>query len=182
MYVGFSRFLIALAAIGLGFGAVFGSGVAVGKGQAPKAVVANTGTGAAGAGAAAAPGAASGAAAGQGAGSFGDGSGGGAVTGSVDTVSATSMTVKTAAGESVTLTLKPQTTVRKFEDGAVSDIKQGAQVLVQRDSATSTATSVQLLPPGGIGGGVGGRGGAAPGASGTPGAGGGQQPSGTRTP
>lgn len=170
MYVGFSRFLIALAAIGLGFGAVFGSGVAVGKGQAPKAVVANTGT------AAAASGAASGAGAGigvGGAGGFGGGAGGGAVTGSVDRLSATSMTVKTAAGESVTLTLNPQTMVRKLDAGTVSDIKQGDAVLVQRDAATSTATSVQLLPPGAIGGGAGARGGAAPGASGTPGAGGG---------
>src|SRR5436190_11107730 len=105
MYVGFSRFLMGLAAIGFGFGAVFGAGVAVGHTQQPKAVVANTAASTAAAGAAAAgAGAASGAGqgAGQGGGFGGGAGGGGAVTGSVDTVSATSMTVKTTAGESVT--------------------------------------------------------------------------------
>src|SRR4051812_49428385 len=124
MYVGFSRFLMVLAAVGLGFGVVFGAGVAGRPGPGPKETGGHTATGAAGAGAAGAGAGAAGAGGGGFGGFSGGAAGGGAaVTGSVDTVSATSMTVKTTTGESVTLALNPQTAVRKLDNGAVSDIK-----------------------------------------------------------
>lgn len=181
MYVNFNRFLIALGIVGVAFGVVFGMGVATGRAQRPATATTSasvpqgtTGVGGATAGSAGAggPGASATAPAGAaGAGGFGGagggfGAGGGApVNGTIENVSATSMAVKTAAGETVTLTLNPQTTVRRIENGAVQDLKQGDQVLVTRD-ASSVATAVQIVPPGtSLGGPGAGRG---PGAAGTP--------------
>jgi hypothetical protein len=149
MLVDFRRFLVGLGIVGVALGVVFGMGVAVGRLQKPATVASTAPTGAAAAAAAAAGGATGGAAgAGFGGGFPGAGAGGGApVTGSVDSVSATSMTVKTAAGDSVTLTLNPQTTVRKLENVTLADIHSGDNVLVTRD-ASSVATSVQVVPPG----------------------------------
>jgi len=179
VYVNFSRFLAGLAVVGVLFGVVFGVGVATGRAQRPAAVVATATTGAASSASATPPGAApSGAGAGTGGGAFGGGGGGGApLTGAVETVSTTTMAVKTATGETVNVTLNSQTAVRRIESGTVQDLRQGDQVIVARDAA-SVATSVQVVPPGtslGVGGGAGPRGGAA--ATGTPAAG--ATPSGT---
>jgi len=186
VYVNFSRFLAGLAVVGVLFGVVFGVGVATGRAQRPAAVVATAPTtpGGATGGASstsattgAAPAGAPGAGAG-GAAAFGVGGGGGApLTGSVESVSATAMAVKTSTGETVNVTLNGQTAVRRIEAGTVQDVKQGDQVIVTRDAA-SVATAVQVVPPGtplGVGGGAGPRGGAT--ATGTPAAG--ATPSGT---
>src|SRR5207248_2537813 len=65
----------------------------------------------------------------------------------VDTITPTSMTVRSANGQSVTLTLNPQTAVRKTDPGTLADVHVGDEVLVTRD-ASSLATAVQLVPAG----------------------------------
>lgn len=179
MHVSFTRFLAGLAVVGIAMGVVFGVGVATGRAQRPATIAA--GPTATGPGAAAASGTAPAGAAGAGpafGGGFGGGAGGGApLSGAVESVSATTLAVKTATGETVNATLNAQTTVRRIEVATVQDVKQGDQVIVARDAA-SIATSVQVVPPGtalGVGPGV--RGGATP--TGTPAASASVTPTGT---
>ncbi len=162
MYIGFRKFLGVLGIVGVALGIVFGSGVAVGRGQTTLAApAAATGVAAAGGGASGSGGLAAAAANGA----AGGGSGDGLVTGSVESVTPTSLVVKTAAGQNVALTVNAQTMVRRIEAGALQDLKAGEQVVVTRD-ASSVATGVQVVPPGvTLPGGGAGRGGA--GASGS---------------
>ncbi len=165
MYIGFRKFLGVLGIVGVALGIMFGSGVAVGRGQTTStAPAAATGVAAAGGGASGSGGLAAAAAAGAGSGGRG-GSGDGLVTGSVESVTPTSLVVKTAAGQNVALTVNAQTMVRRIEASALQDLKAGEQVVVTRD-ASSVATGVQVVPPGvTLPGGGAGRGGA--GASGS---------------
>ena len=170
MYIGFSRLLVALCVVGLGFGAVFGAGVVYGRGQRPAAAIAA---------APATPGAAGAAAAATGAGSGGQGGFGGAgaaggagapaVNGVIDSATPTSIVVRQASGTAVTIAVNAQTVVRKNEVGTAQDLSAGTQVIVAPDAAM-VATSVLIVAAGGSGGagpGAGGRTGA--GSSGTPG-------------
>lgn len=173
MYVGFRGFLAALVVIGLGMGVSFGLGIAFGEKPAATAAAATTAGGVpAGApsGAAASTGAGASAGGTVPAGAAGFGGGGGQpVSGTVESATATSLVVKAADGTSVTLTLTPQTVIRKTDTGTTQDLKAGVQVLATREGAANAAT-VTIVPAGttlpGAGGGPR-SGGGNPGARGT---------------
>lgn len=152
MYVGFSRFLIALCVIGVGFGAAFGAGVLVGKGQGA-ATVASAAPATPGAAAAAGRGAGGGQ---GGGGAAGGGAGGGAgaqaLNGVIDSVTPTSIIVRQASGTAVTIAVNEQTAIRRNDSGTIQDLRAGTQVIVQPDAAM-VATSVQIVPAGGAGAG-----------------------------
>lgn len=149
MYVGFRSFLGALVIVGLGLGAVFGLGVTVGGGK-PAPADAASGAGGSGGG--------------------GTGAGGQAISGTVDSATATSLVVRVTDGSTVTLALTERTVIRKTETGSAQDLRAGVQVLATREGASNAAT-VSIVPAGSAlpapGGGARGPG---AGASATPGA------------
>jgi hypothetical protein len=145
MYIGFGRFLAALCVVGVALGAVFGLGMAVGRGDRTMATAATTpSTGSPATGQSVAPGVGGEAPLG------GGGDGAGVVSGAVEAITPTSITIRTNAGATVSLALNAQTAVRKIEAGSLEDVQAGSQVLVTRD-ASSVATNVQLVPQGAAG-------------------------------
>jgi ABC-type Fe3+-hydroxamate transport system substrate-binding protein len=127
------------------------------------------GTGRTGAGTAASPSTGAGAGAGAGgAGAGGGGFGGRGTIGTVSSLNGSTLTLKDAQGNSVTVNLQPTTTVTKTVAGSTGDLTQGVTVTVagQRTAdGTVTATSVTIVPAGtALGGGRG-----APAASPSPG-------------
>jgi hypothetical protein len=101
---------------------------------------------------------------GQGGGQGGQGGGqgggfrGGGVTGMVSAVSGNTITVTTRNGQTMTVQLADQGTVRKQVDGQLSDIKAGDQIVAfgTQNGDTFQATNIQI---GQLGGGQGGQGG-----------------------
>lgn len=143
MHLGFGRFLLALAIVGLALGGAFGLGVARGRDSgstAPVAAAAQTGARNGGAAAAAATGTAAGGAAAR----------GNAITGTVESVNGASVVVRTSSG-AVTVTTNDQTAVRRLESATLQDVQPGNEVAVvgrqAADGATSAA-SIQILGPG----------------------------------
>ena len=169
MYVRFGRVLVALCVVGIGFGAVFGAGVVVGKGGRTAIVAASATPGAAVA--------------------SGGGAGSQAVNGVIESVTPTSIVVRQNSGTMVTIAVNAQTAVRKNDAGTVQDLTAGTPVIVVPDAAM-VATSVQIVAAGaggGVGAGGGGRagangGGAAPSGTARGNRAGGAAPAGTPTP
>ena len=171
------QILVVLTAIfGLGLGAAFAGGTWWGRRDAPKAEATPT--------AAAASGASGGAGAATGSGGPGGAPGGAAgqaTTGVVEEISGDTITVRTAAGGTVAIKLQADTQVRQLASASASDIRPGANVVVQGQPDVDgkvAARSVQITgtgqtggaggPMGGQGGGQGSQGQRSPGPRGTP--------------
>jgi hypothetical protein len=75
------------------------------------------------------------------------GAGGGAVTGSIISSDANSITVKSADGSTKIVLVSPSTTISKFQSASVSDLTTGQNVIVTgtaNSDGTVTATRVEL--------------------------------------
>jgi len=79
---------------------------------------------------------------------------GGGLEGTVESISGDTMTLKTANGSTITVTLSSTTTYTQQVDGQASDITQGATVRIGVNPTTGTptagsvsATSVTLITP-----------------------------------
>jgi hypothetical protein len=84
----------------------------------------------------------------------GGGLGGGGLQGTVESISGDTMTLKTANGSTITVTLSSATTYAKEVGGQVSDITEGATVRIGINIAAGApagdsvpATSVTLITP-----------------------------------
>lgn len=160
----FQILVVMTAIFGLGLGAAFATGVYWGKRDAPPA---STST------------AATPAAAGANATAFGGGGATGATlptTGVVETVNGDTITVRTAAGGTVSVKLQDDTQVRQLASAAPADIQPGATVVVQGQPDVDgklAARSIQIGGASSMGGSTGGQGGRTPG---------GQRPPGTQAP
>ena len=135
-----------LLAVGLLI-AVGGVAFAVGRVTAPAAAAttARGGFGAGGFGGAAGAGAGTGGAAGLGRGGFG---GGVLVTGTVDSVSGTTMTLKEANGSTVTVNLASTTTYHAQAAATAADVTTGKQVQVEVEVAGGFGQDVPGASPG----------------------------------
>ncbi len=195
MKMSFSALLLAVLIVGAGAGIAFGGGVIYGRDNAPKARAAATTAAAAlpagvdpsalaalRGGAGGTPGAGGtaggGARGGGGAGGAGGAGGFGGTAGAVDSISGTTLTVRTQQGTLQTVTLQPDTRVLSTTQGSVADLKPGTPITVlgQPDAAgviNATAITMQQttspLPPIGTPGAR--PASTAPQAAGTPGAG-----------
>lgn len=153
MRAGFGLLVVLFLLIGVGGGAAFGGGVLYGRNTAPKAKAALTT-------AAAAPGSAApvsqNVAGGGGtpaAGGRGQGGGGGAggTAGAIDSVSGSTLTVRTLQGASTTVTLSADTRILTTTAATRDDLKPGSTVTVlgQPDAAGAiAATSITIIPSG----------------------------------
>lgn len=84
----------------------------------------------------------------------GGGFGGGGLEGTVESISGDTMTLKTANGSTITVTLSSSTTYAQQVDGQASDITDGATVRIGINptagglgGASVSATSVTLITP-----------------------------------
>jgi hypothetical protein len=159
----FQILVVLTAVFGLGLGAAFATGVYWGKRDAPATTASASAT----------PAPAGGIPSG-----FGSGAGGTSLptTGVVESVTGDTITVRTAAGGTVSVKLQGDTQVRQLAAAAPTDIQPGTTVVVQGQPDVDGKLAARSIQIGG-----GSSPGGAPPAQGTrtPG---GQRPTGTQTP
>jgi hypothetical protein len=167
----------AVLALGLGTGVAFGGGVLYGRNTAPqqKTASASGGSATAAGGAAAAPGGAGGTGAAGGTPGAGQQARGAApIAGAIESVSGSTLNVRTVQGASVPVAFSNDTRMTSTQSATISDLKPGSVVVVtgQTDAngtVNATAITIQSSTPPGI---TPGSPGASPGARGATGAGG----------
>lgn len=165
------RALLALALVaGVLAGVAFGGGVLYGRNSAPKAVSASTTSAAprstapaaavqAVSAVASATPSARGGGAGRGAGGQGGGGGAGGgnplagtVDGAIESVSGSTLTIRTAAGIEQQVMVGPDTRVQELQPGSATDLQPGAVILVQGTpgaggALTAGSITITTLPP-----------------------------------
>jgi hypothetical protein len=74
--------------------------------------------------------------------------GGGSVTGTVESVTADSMTVKLANGQTVTVAIGPSTTYHSQTSASSSQVTTGSTVIVQTTNGTTASDPAAAASPG----------------------------------
>jgi hypothetical protein len=159
MLVTFRLLVIALAMMGVAVGVSFGIGVAYGKGdtktvssgltEAQIAQIVGGGTGTGGAGNFANRSGTPAAGTTPGSGGGGNFAAGGNTTGQITAVDAQSITLTTAQGATVKVSIAPNTTVQTVATGKATDLKVGDSIIVagaRGSDGTVAATSVSAVP------------------------------------
>jgi hypothetical protein len=147
----FGVLLVAAAVFGFGLGMAFAGGVLYGRNTAASAAV-PTATAAAGGGFGGAAAATGTAAAGGGTGAARPAGAGGATLGTVEKVEGNTVTVRTVAGTTQTVTLTPDTELRQTVAAQVSDLQPGQTVTVTGTPGADGSLQARSITIGAAGG------------------------------